>query len=289
MRTCLAMSCLTQQPLRLDGVRSRTKFPGLDYEDLVLMRALGKSCEAEMLGAEVGTTSISFLPTRRPIGLNGSLDLPDDEALRRGASAPVVLNALLPVLARTGMYSNVSMSGETYGSRSLSFDYFQGVTIPALQRFGLYAFPDQERAGFGRESRGSVTMDVEPSQLKGVNWSDRGRLISVKAIVTTAELPVTVAERATAHLEKMAQHSKISLEIETNPVDSRSAGAFVSVWGQFERGMGGATAMGSRGVRMETLTHTAFEGMLEFVRGGEKHRAVETKEDDARRDGFAAK
>src|ERR1044072_1573461 len=125
VRTCLAMSCLTQQPLRLDGVRSRTKFPGLDYEDLVLMRALGKSCEAEMLGAEVGTTSISFLPTRRPIGLNGSLDLPDDEALRRGASAPVVLNALLPVLARTGMYSNVSMSGETYGSRSLSFDYFQ--------------------------------------------------------------------------------------------------------------------------------------------------------------------
>src|SRR5215212_9107464 len=104
VRTCLVMSTLTQQPVRIDGVRSGTKFAGLDYEDLVLMQALAKSCAAETVGATVGSTSISFLPTRRPSGVNGELDLPDYDG-RLGASAPVVLSALVPVLARTCVYS----------------------------------------------------------------------------------------------------------------------------------------------------------------------------------------
>lgn len=265
VRACLTMAALTQQPLRIDGVRSGTKFPGLDYEDLLLMRALGKSCSAEMTGAEVGSTSISFLPTRRPKGLNENLDLPEDEAHRRGASAPVVLNALVPVLARTGMYSSVSLSGETYGNRSLSFDYFQSVTMPALHKMGLYAFPDQELAGFGRESRGRVTMDVEPSALQAADLSARGKLIGCRAIVTTAELPVTISQRAIAHLGKMAENAKVPLEIEANPVDSRAAGAFITAWAIYEGGMGGATAMGQRGLRVEALAQAAFEGMLDWM------------------------
>jgi RNA 3'-terminal phosphate cyclase (ATP) len=267
IRTCLVMSTLTQQPVRVDGVRSGTKYPGLDYEDVLLMRALAKSCAAEMTGSEVGSNSISFLPTRRPRGLNENLDQPEDEALQRGASAPVVMNALVPVLAKTGMYSHVTLSGETYGKHSLGFDYFQNVTCPALQKMGLYCYPDQELAGFGRESRGQVTMDVEPSALQPLNWSTRGRLIGCRAVVTTAELPVTVSERGIAHLTKLAQHAKVPLEIESNPVDSRSAGAFVTIWAQCENGMGGSTAMGSRGLRIEALVQTAFEDVLDWLTG----------------------
>jgi RNA 3'-phosphate cyclase len=261
------MSTLTQQPVRIDGVRSGTKYPGLDYEDLLLMRALAKSCAAEMTGSEVGSNSISFLPTRRARGLNENLDLPEDEALQRGASAPVVMNALVPVLAKTGMYSQVSLSGETYGQRSLGFDYFQNVTCLALQRMGLHCYPDQELAGFGRESRGKVTMDVEPSALQPLNWSVRGKLVACRAVLTTAELPVTISERGAAHLVKLAQHAKVPLEVELNPVDSRSAGAFVTIWAQYENGMGGATAMGTRGLRVETLVQTAFEDVLDWLAG----------------------
>src|SRR5579862_7999130 len=132
MRTCLVMSSLTEQPVRVDGVRSGTNYPGLDYEDLLLLRALAKSCAAEIVGGAVGATSVSFLPTRRPRSLNGDLGLPEEAVEGRSASAPVVLGSLLPVLARTGSYSQISLSGETYGNRSLSFDYFLNVTVPAL-------------------------------------------------------------------------------------------------------------------------------------------------------------
>src|SRR5579862_5240572 len=206
VRTCLVMSCLTQQPTRIDGIRGGTKYPGLDIEDLLLIRALARSCDAETVGAEVGSTSASFLPTRRPRGLDQDLDLAEMKSKDRSPNVPVVLNALLPVLARTGSYSQVSMTGETYGRNALSYDYFQCVTIPTLRKLGLYAFPDQDLAGFGRDSRGRVTMDVEPSALQSVDWSSRGRMVSCQGMVTTAELPREIADRAVAHLAKLAEH-----------------------------------------------------------------------------------
>ncbi|HVT12499.1 MAG TPA: RNA 3'-terminal phosphate cyclase [Fimbriimonadaceae bacterium] len=265
VRTCLVMSTLTLQPVRIDGVRGGTKFPGLDFEDLLLLKALAKSCSAETTGVQIGSTTVSFLPTRRPKGLNENLDLPEESSHHRSASVPVVLCSLLPVLAKTGAYSEVSLSGETYGTRSLSFDYFLNVTIPALQKMGLYAFPDQELAGFGRESRGQVTMDVEPSAIQGIDWPSRGNLVGAKAVVTTAELPVSVAHRAINHLEKLAQNAKLPIEIETNPVDSRTPGAFVTIWAQYERGVGGATAIGQRGLRVEHLVQAAFQETLAWI------------------------
>lgn len=264
VRTCLVMAALTQQAVRIDSVRGGTKFPGLDFEDLVLMHALAKSCGAEMTGAELGRGEISFLPTRKPRGLRESLDIevPSDGS---GPNALVICNSLLPVLARTGMYSQISMTGETYGSRSLSFDYFQNVTIPALRRMGLYAFPDQEQAGFGRDSRGRVTVEIEPSALEPIDWSVRGKLLAVKALVTTAEVPASIAQRGVAHLRKMAEFAKVPIDVEANPVDSRTPGAFITVWAECERGFGGATAMGQRGLRVENLAHTAFESVLDWI------------------------
>ncbi len=267
IRAALVMSALTQQPVRIDNVRGGTKYPGLDYEDVLLIRALAQSTAAEVIGVEVGNTTVSFLPTRRAHPLNENLDLPEDETLLRGASAPVVMNALLPVLGRTGAYSSVSLSGETYGHRSLGFDYFESVTIPALRKLGLYAFPDQELAGFGRESRGRLTMDVEPSAIQALDWSTRGKLVSFHGMVTTAELASSVGERGCAHLEKLAESAKLPIEVQMNPVDARSAGAFVTVWAEFERGIGGATSMGQRGIKMETLAQTAFEDMLDWLSG----------------------
>src|SRR4051812_4276271 len=82
VRAGLVMATLTQQALRIEGIPGGTKYPGLDYEDLLLLRALGKACAAETTGAEVGSNAISFLPPRRPRGINGDLDQPEDEALR---------------------------------------------------------------------------------------------------------------------------------------------------------------------------------------------------------------
>jgi RNA 3'-terminal phosphate cyclase (ATP) len=264
VRTAFAMAALTEQGVRIDNFRAGTNHPGVDVEDLVLVQTLATSCSAETVGLNLGSNSVSFLPTRRCHGLKQALDLPNRD-FERSPNANVVLNALLPVLARSGMYSQVSLGGETYGGHSLCFDYFANVTIGAMKRFGLYAFPDQESAGFGREGGGEVTMEIEPSHLQGVDWSKRGEMVAARAVVAIAELPMTVAHRGLAHLTNLGIHAKLPFEIEIVGVDSRKPGVCITTWVEYENGIGGATAMGAKGVRVEAVAQAAFEDTLGWV------------------------
>lgn len=264
IRAALVMSALTQQPLRLENIRGGTNHPGLDFEDIALVRALATCTSAEIVGADIGSSSLSYLPTQRPKGLKQALDLPGEHT-RRNPNALVVLNALLPVMARSGMYSIVSLKGETYGHHALTYDYFANVTLPTLARLGIGATADLERAGFGREAAGEVTMEVEPSSIVGFQWPDRGKLLACRATLVTSDMPALIGQRGISHLEKMAQHAKVSIDAETFPVEAANRGVFVTVWCQYERGMAGATAMGSRGVRVETLVQAAFEEVLNWM------------------------
>ncbi|HSI72748.1 MAG TPA: RNA 3'-terminal phosphate cyclase [Fimbriimonas sp.] len=264
LRTALVMSALTQQALRIDNLRGATRHPSLDAEDLTLIRALATCCKAEVTGGEIGATSVTFLPTQRPRNLNVKLETIRTET-GRGPNAPVILNALLPVLARTGAYSSVVLEGETYGFNCLSYDYFANVTLEAFKKAGIYATPDLLRAGYGRESQGEVALDIEPSAIQGIEWTDRGPLRSVRGIVATCGLPKVVADRAAAYVKNLGLNVGLQVQVETIEHAGRQQGAFVTVWARYDRGIGGGTAMGTRGLRAETLAQAAFEQAFEWM------------------------
>ena len=256
------MSALTQTPLRVDNVRGATSYPGLDSEDLMLIQALATSTSAETIGAERNSNSLSFLPTRRPTGI--TLELDSMEAAR-GANVNVVLNALVPVLARTGMYSRVTAVGETYGHRSLSFDYFENVTLHALKRMGIYAFPELEQAGFGREAKGLASIEIEPSVVQGIQWTDRGSLQAVQGVIVSSHLPAEIGERGASQISRLAQTVGLSCDIAVQEVRSDRPGIHVTVWGIYEKGCGGASSMGSKGVRVEAVAQAAFEEIYAWL------------------------
>lgn len=264
VRTALCMAAVTQQGVRIENVRTGTRYSGLDSEDLTLLSALKTVTAGEAVGAVLGSTMLSFLPSRWPKGLTAALPAVRTEA-NRVANAPVILSALLPVLARTQMYSTVSVEGETYGVHSLSYDYFANVTLEAQRAFGLYAYPTLESAGFGRESEGEVSMDVEPSALHGIQWTDRGSLVSVQAAVVTNGVSAGIGDRAVSHLRKLGQTANLPFEAVHTPVPGKSAGVFVTTWAVYERGVGGGGAMGGRGIRVEILAQNAFAQMFDWM------------------------
>lgn len=264
LRTALAMSALTEQAVRVENVRGETRHPGLDPEDLTLVRALAEATAAETTGAEVGSNTLAFLPTRRPRALNGQLATVRGHG-NRGPNALIVLNALLPVLAGTGAYSTLECEGETYGAGSLGYDAFAEGTLAVLRRAGLYAFPDLQEAGYGREARGSVALDVEPSALVGLKWTERGRALGMKARVVSSGIPRDVGERAAAHLRRLAANAGLEIDAEARQAESGRAGLHVTVWAEYERGCGGGGAMGGRGVPAEALAQAAFAETTAFM------------------------
>lgn len=253
---------MTQTPLRVDNVRGGTSYPGLDSEDLMLMQALAASTAAETTGAERNSNQFSFLPTKRPSGLN--LELSALEGAR-SANVNVVLNALVPVLARTGMYSRISAEGETYGHRSLSFDFFENVTINVLKRMGIHSFPELEQAGFSRDSKGSAAIEVEPSVFNGIQWTERGSLKSVQGVVVSSHLPSEIGERGAAQLKRLAQSIGLTADVAVQEVRSDRPGIHITLWAWFEKGCGGAAAMGAKGVRVEAVAQSAFEELYSWL------------------------
>ncbi len=264
VRTALAMSALTQQSVKIASVRSGTPYPGLDVEDLAIAKAIAQSCQAECTGLEIGGDTLVFHPTARPRSLTGILEVPDSN---RTPNTLVVLSSLLPVLARSHGYSAITCEGETYGSNVLTYDYFANVALYAYRKLGLYAFPDQRLSGFGRESRGEVSLDIEPSAITGINWATRGRLVQCRAAVTTAELPSAVGMRGVSHLELMGKTIGIPIEAEAIRTHGDRQGAYVTVWAQFEAAAAGFTAMGQKGVRIESLAQHAFDALMTWMEG----------------------
>lgn len=264
LRTALAMSAVTEQGVRVENVRAGTRHPGVDPEDLTLVHALAESTAAETTGAELGSNTLAFLPTRLPKALNGRLTSFRSGA-GRGPNALIVLNALLPVLARTGAYSSLECEGETYGAGSLGFDAFAEGTLSVLRRAGLYAIPDLTEAGFGRESRGSVALDVEPSALTGLKWTERGRSLGMRGRIVSSGIPPQVGERAAAHLRRLAQNAGLEMDAEARQVDAGKTGIHVTVWAEYERGHGGGAVMGGRGVQAEAMAQAAFAETVAFM------------------------
>lgn len=264
LRTALAMSALTQQGLKIDNIRANGRFTGLDPEDLTILKALAKISAADVVGGELGAQSLTFLPSARARNMNAQLEVFRTDS-GRGPNALISLHAILPILAKTQAYSTVSCRGETYGFNALSYDYFANVTVSALRRMGLFVQPDLVHPGFGRESEGEVLLDIEPSQVNGLEWTERGSLHSVKAIVTTSGMANAMADRALSHLKNMASHANLPMEASHQIVSGKQPGAFVTVWAEYERGIGGGTAMGSRGLKAETLAHSAFDQMTRWM------------------------
>jgi len=266
LRTVLTLSAVTQQPVHVSNIRAATKFPGLNSEDLTLLKALAQCCDAELEGATIHSAELGFAPQKRPSGFNGNTKIWEDEGNDAFANALVVLNSLLPIAARSGVFSSLTVEGETYGHNILSFDYFANVTLSMQSRFGLYATSRLRRAGFGRYSRGEASLEVEPSGLSGIDWQERGDLIACRSVIATASVAGSVGERGLSHLAKLGKNAGLSVDGETYEVPSKSPGAFVTIWAQFEKGLGGATAMGIKGVRIEAIVQRAFDAFYGWLR-----------------------
>lgn len=264
LRAALVISSITTQPVSIHSIRHKTRFPGLDPEDLTILKALTKMCAAQVEGAEQGSEVLHFHPTRAPKKLEGTITSERNE-MGRGSNALVVLSTLLPVLARTGTYLDISAEGETYGRGTLSYDYFANVTLPVMRAMNVHAYSLIERSSFSRDDAGKVSLSVEPGQFSGLLWNDRGRPDIMRATVTTCRTDTAVAGRAISHLQRLAQSAKMQIDVERIEVEGSQSGVYITVWTPYTKGIGGGGAISSKGVRVETIAQQAFDQCFEWM------------------------
>ena len=159
LRTAIGLSALVLEPIVVTNIRSARPKPGVRPQHLAGIRAAGEFCNAEIDGANIGSTEVTFEPTehdfsdkRIEIGTSGSISL--------------LLQSILPLLVFADRPVNLDMFGGTAGKGAPTIEYTKFVTLPTLRSIGV--LPPRvlvQRQGFYPKGGGSVRVEFLPSAM----------------------------------------------------------------------------------------------------------------------------
>lgn len=261
IRTALALSMQTGRPLEVTHIRAGREKPGLQPQHLAAVQASAMLCDAQLVGAEIGSSVLRFTPRRRVkagdyrynIGTAGSTTL-------------VAETVLVPLLLAGGQ-STFTIEGGTHVPFAPPAEHLQEVLLPALRRAGAEAIATVGQAGYYPRGGGSLTLAIRGTlDLNGFMVADRGKLLSLTAYLVTSELPDHVAQRGAATVTETLRD--FAVQVAPRPLPSIAPGAAVVLVAHCANGYAGFTALGERGKPMEQVATEACQAFRTWWTSG---------------------
>lgn len=258
MRSSLALSLVTGQPFRIENIRAGRKKPGLMWQHLAAVNAAGQVGQAEVTGAALRSTELTFAPGGvRP----GEYHF----AVGTAGSATLVLQTVLPALLRAPGVSALRLEGGTHNPWAPPVDFLARSFLPLLCRMGPGIEAELVRPGFYPASGGEFRVSVEPvPALRPIELLERGQLLRTRATAKVARLPRSIAERELRRIgSELNLHSDdLVLDEVTN---SRGPGNVVIIEAECEHVTEVFTAFGQRGVPAEAVADQAIRATQQYL------------------------
>jgi len=270
LRTALSLAVITGRSVSFVNIRAGRPKPGLAAQHLTAVRAAAALCAARVTGDTLGSIELAFAPQApaRP----GSYLFDVAEARRGGSAGSVtlVLQTILLPLAFAEGESTVLLRGGTHVDGGPSVDYAQDVWLPVLSAMGIAARLELVRPGWFPIGQGEVVAEIAggAGPLRPIAFRDRGIVKNLWGRATTANLPGHVAQRMAGHAAALLESTAPDAEIATRRTTAISTGAALFLSAEYERGRGGATALGARGKPAEKVAEEAVAGLLAYLRSG---------------------
>ncbi|NUS59859.1 MAG: RNA 3'-terminal phosphate cyclase, partial [Lysobacter sp.] len=194
LRTALSLALCTGTGFTMRNIRASRSRPGLLRQHLTAVQAAAAVGQAQVHGAELGSTAIRFEPGAPRAG-------DYTFALGTAGSTMLVLQTLLPALWRAEAPSRVRLEGGTHNPMAPSCDFIAHTFLPVLARMGVQATLTLERHGFYPAGGGAVDVVVEPCmQMSQVVLDARGALQAIEATALLSALEAGIGRRELAVL-----------------------------------------------------------------------------------------
>lgn len=266
LRTAFALSCLTKRPIEIYNIRRGRKNPGLQPQHLTSALAAQKISSADILGAELGSQTLRFVP-KVPKG--GSYSLNVSEKRGSAGSIPLVLQTILLPLSFADTGSKIEVIGGTHVPWSPPFHYLAHVFLPIVNRMGLDIKIMIERWGFYPKGGGIIRAEVSPARsLSSIDLKERGELKKIWGVSAVSNLPRSIAERQRDTASKILKDDGFIPEIDIVDAPSIGQGTFILIVIEFENSIVGFSSLGQRGKRAEEVGEEAARAFLDFYSSG---------------------
>jgi RNA 3'-terminal phosphate cyclase (ATP) len=214
IRSAITLSCITNQPIHLENIRKNRKKGGLKAQHLTAIKILQKISNADVIGAEIGSTELKFIP-----GNVESLELIED--VKTAGSISLILQVLIPVVSILQKKLILIIKGGTDVLWSPSMDYTQYVLKEAYSRMGIEFSIKIVNRGYYPKGKGEIKLEVYPAEIKLANFSER-KTKNLKLICTFSKIShKIIKEKINKIKEKLSVNNNIKIEIkEEEAIDS---------------------------------------------------------------------
>ncbi len=228
VRSAITLSCITNQPIHLENIRNNRKDKGLKPQHLTAIKILQKITNAVVIGAEIGSTELKFIP-----GEVESLELIED--IKTAGSISLILQVLIPAVSISQKKLSLIIKGGTDVLWSPSMDYTRYVLKEAYSRMGIEFSIEIIKRGYYPKGGGEIKLQVYPSKIKSINISKR-QTDNLKLICTFSKISLkTIKEKVNEIKEKICKEKickeKINLEIEIKEEEAIDSGASLLIYG----------------------------------------------------------
>jgi len=242
LRVALSLSAILRKPFVISNIRAGREKPGLLPQHLMGVRAMAEITNAEVGGASIGSRELNFSPNEVVSG---------DYLFDIGTAGSITLLAqsLVPALLLAKNKSTLRLKGGTHVMWSPTIDYYRSVFTPLVSRFGANISTFVDSFGWYPRGGGSVTIDVSPSRLGGVELVEKGLLYGIKWECALSNLKEDIADRQITAAREILPDAAISKSI----LPSQSPGTALTLWAEFQGTLVGSSALGKIGLKAEDL------------------------------------
>jgi RNA 3'-phosphate cyclase len=267
LRTAIAFSALTQEPVRIFNIRAKRENPGLRAQHLTGIKAAGKICDAKIKGDELGSREIEFFPGEIKGG-NFNFNI------GTAGSITLVLQALMIPAMKVKEKVKIQLKGGTDVKWSPTIDYLRFVTLPLLKKFGYEAKIDLLQRGYFPKGGGKVIAEIFPiKNLKPINLMERGKILSLEGISHAHNaLEKARVSRRQARTARSLLYNKlcklnpgIEVKIKQEYYSTLSYGSGLTLWVKTENSILGANALGEKGKSSEVVGQEAAKNLIREV------------------------
>jgi len=261
LRTTLALSLLTGEPVTLVHIRAGRARPGLMRQHLAAVQLASRVGDAEVEGAAPGSQRLVF----RPRGVT-----PGDYEMSVGTagSATLVLQTVLPALLVARGPTTLVLEGGTHNPLAPPFDFLAESFLPLVNRMGPRVEARLERWGFYPAGGGRMVVRVRPAErVAPLELLDGGPVRRVGARAVVAGLSADIARRELAVLERRLGWTSDTLHVEQRPA-SEGPGNVLLATIQREQVTEVATGFGEKGRSAEAVAEEVASEVSAYLEAG---------------------
>jgi RNA 3'-terminal phosphate cyclase (ATP) len=188
LRTALSLAMITGKPFTIQNIRAKRARPGLQRQHLTCVLAAEKVSGAQVTGAHLGSTAVTFAPAAIKGGAY-------QFAIGTAGATTLVFQTVLPALLRADAPSQIVLSGGTHNAFAPSFDFLDRAFCPQLRRMGAEVTLKLRKPGFYPAGGGVWEAQIAPSKLGPLFIKSTGARVSQSVRADVATLPFVVAQR----------------------------------------------------------------------------------------------